>query len=130
MCASGCSSPRPLITSVITFAYSASASVWMPETVTSNEAQFGLFGVALALVSWFSGAAICILIGACFGPVLAEDTGWIGSLVRGSGEPLTGRRGSVTSRSGPGAHAPGRVPGSRRAMTNEIDHDHTEGKRP
>ena len=87
--------PTALITSVITFAYSASASVWMPETVTSNEAQFGLFGVALALVSWFSGAAICILIGACFGPVLAEDTGWLGSLVRGSGEPL--RVGAVPS---------------------------------
>ncbi len=80
--------PTAVVTSVITFAYSASASVWMPETVTSNEAQFGLFGVALALVSWFSGAAICILVGACIGPVLADDTGWIGGLVRGSAEPL------------------------------------------
>ena len=35
--------------------------------VTDNEAQFGFFGVALALVTWFSGAAICILIGACAG---------------------------------------------------------------
>jgi len=33
-----------------------------------NEAQFGFFGVALALVTWFSGAAICVLIGACAGP--------------------------------------------------------------
>ena len=80
--------PTGLATGLITFLYSASASVWMPETVTSNEAQFGLFGVALALVSWFSGAAICILIGACIGPVLAEDTGWVGALVRGRGEAL------------------------------------------
>ena len=119
--------PTAVITSIITFAYSASASVWMPETVTSNEAQFGLFGVALALVSWFSGAAICILIGACFGPVLAEDTGWIGGLVRGSGEPL--KVGAVPSlpAPGPGAHAPGRVPGWGRAMTIEIDEHRTEG---
>ena len=103
--------PTAVITSVITFAYSASASVWMPETVTSNEAQFGLFGVALALVSWFSGAAICILVGACIGPVLAEDTGWIGALVRGSARAAEGRRRAVAARARPGAHAPGRVPG-------------------
>ena len=60
----------------------------MPRVVTSNEAQFGFFGVALALVTWFSGAAICVLVGACAGPVLAEDTGPIGRLVRG-GEPGT-----------------------------------------
>jgi len=80
--------PTAVVTSVITLIYSGSASVWMPETVTSNEAQFGLFGVALALVSWFSGAAICILIGACVGPVLAEDTGWFGDLVRGPAAAL------------------------------------------
>ena len=92
--------PTGLVTSVLTFLYSASASVWMPATVTSNEAQFGLFGVALALVSWFSGAAICILIGACIGPVLAEDTGWFGALVRGSGEALA--PGAVPSLPAPG----------------------------
>ena len=60
----------------------------MPGVVTSNEAQFGFFGVALSLVTWFSGAAICILIGACAGPVFAEDTGRVGSLIRG-GESQT-----------------------------------------
>ena len=38
------------------------------ELVTRNEDQFGFFGVALALVTWFSGAAICLLIGACADP--------------------------------------------------------------
>jgi hypothetical protein len=33
--------------------------------VTSNNHQYGIFGVALALVAWFSGAAICIVVGAC-----------------------------------------------------------------
>jgi hypothetical protein len=56
--------------------------------VTSNEAQFGFFGVALALVTWFSGAAICILVGACAGPVLAEDPGRLGRFIRGN-EPET-----------------------------------------
>jgi membrane protein len=75
--------PTGVITSIATAGYAASATVWMPGVVTSNEAQFGFFGVALALVTWFSGAAICILIGACAGPVLAEDAGAVGTLIRG-----------------------------------------------
>src|SRR5215213_10017920 len=70
--------PTGVITSIATAGYAASATIWMPGVVTGNEAQFGLFGIALALVTWFSGAAICILIGACAGPVLAEDTGTVG----------------------------------------------------
>jgi hypothetical protein len=34
-------------------------------------------------VSWFSGAAICLVIGACVGPVLAADPGPIGRWIRG-----------------------------------------------
>ena len=59
--------PTGVITGVATAVYAASATIWMPEVVTSNEAQFGVFGVALALVTWFSGAAICVLVGACAG---------------------------------------------------------------
>ena len=80
--------PTGVVTSIATAAYAVSAIIWMPGMVTRNEAQFGFFGVALALVTWLSGASICILIGACTGPVLAEDTGWVGRLIRG-GEPQT-----------------------------------------
>jgi hypothetical protein len=80
--------PTGVITGIAMAGYGLSASVWMPELVTSNQAQFGFFGVALALVTWFSGAAICILVGACAGPVLAEDTGRLGRFIRG-GEPAT-----------------------------------------
>ena len=76
-----------MITGVAMSVFAASATIWMPDLVTDNEAQFGFFGVALALVTWFSGAAICILIGACTGPVFAEDTGRVGTLIRG-GERL------------------------------------------
>jgi membrane protein len=76
--------PTGVITALTTVLYSMSASVWMPKVVTDNEAQFGLFGVALALVTWFSGAAICILIGTCAGAVFAEDSGSIGTFIRGS----------------------------------------------
>jgi hypothetical protein len=80
--------PTGVITGVAMAGYALSASVWMPEVVAINEAQFGFFGVALALVTWFSGAATCILVGACAGPVFAEDTGRLGGFIRG-GEPRT-----------------------------------------
>jgi membrane protein len=75
--------PSGLITGVALSAYALSSTLWMPNNVTSNNHQYGIFGVALALVAWFSGAAICIVVGACAGPVLAEDPGPIGRLVRG-----------------------------------------------
>ena len=70
-------------TALLLLGYVLSATVWMPRIVSSNEEQFGVFGIALALVSWFSGAAICILLGACAGPVLAEDSGATGTWIRG-----------------------------------------------
>lgn len=75
--------PTGVVTGVTMFAYAMSARVWMSGTVTDNQHQFGFFGVALALVTWFSGAAICIIVGACAGPVLAEDRGPIGRFIRG-----------------------------------------------
>ena len=94
--------PTGVITGIATAGYAASATIWMPGVVTSNEAQFGFFGVALSLVTWFSGAAICILIGACAGPVFAEDTGRVGRLVRG------GESGTLTAGARPSLPPPAR----------------------
>jgi membrane protein len=63
--------------------FGATASLWMPRTVANNQHQFGFFGVAIALVTWLSGAAMVIVVCACAAPALAEDEGWIGRLVRG-----------------------------------------------
>jgi membrane protein len=76
--------PTGIATGLASIAYTVSAGVWMPRTVTENQRQFGFFGVALALVTWLTGTALIIVIGGCIGPVLAEDTGRIGRLVRGS----------------------------------------------
>jgi membrane protein len=75
--------PTGALTGIAMILYALSASIWMPKVVTDNEAQFGMFGVALALVTWLSGAAICVLAGACAGAVFAEDSGSIGRLIRG-----------------------------------------------
>ena len=63
--------------------FAASASLWMPDVVTKDQAQFGFFGVALALVTWFSFASTIIMVGVCAGAVAAEDPGSIGRWVRG-----------------------------------------------
>ena len=107
--------PTGVITSIVTAGYAASATIWMPRVVTSNEAQFGFFGVALSLVTWFSGAAICILIGACAGPVFAEDTGRVGSLIRG-GESQT-----LTARARPPLPPPARELSLRDAFQSTED---------
>jgi membrane protein len=80
--------PTGILTGLILSGYALSAVIWMPNVVTENQSQFGFIGVALALVSWFSGAAICIFVGACAGPSLAEDPGWIGQLIRGADPDL------------------------------------------
>jgi membrane protein len=75
--------PTGVITGVAMEGYAVSATIWMPQVVIKNETQFGFFGVALALVTWFSGAAFCVLVGACAGAVFAADTGPVGVLIRG-----------------------------------------------
>ena len=75
--------PTGVITGIALAAFAASATIWMPERGDEQRSPVRLLRVALALVTWFSGAAICILIGACAGPVFAEDTGRVGRLVRG-----------------------------------------------
>ena len=80
--------PAGVITGVALTGFAISATVWMPEVVIRNQEQFGYFGVALALVTWFSSAAICILVGACAGAVFAADGGRVGSIVRGPNDSL------------------------------------------
>lgn len=80
--------PTAIISTVALLGYALTAAVWMPNVITKNLNQFGFFGVALALVTWFSGASICLIVGACAGPVLAQDPGSIGRLVRGGSPEL------------------------------------------
>jgi membrane protein len=89
-----------VVTAVAMAGFAISATVWMPNVVTRNETQFGFFGVSLALVTWFSGAAICILFGACVGSVFAGDTGRVGALIRGP-EPSLLIEGAEPSFRGP-----------------------------
>ena len=80
--------PSGLVTALAMTGFAVSATIWMPGVMTRNHDQFGYIGVALALVTWFSGAAICIIVGACAGAVFAADTGRVGTSIRGSERSL------------------------------------------
>jgi membrane protein len=112
--------PGAVISALLMLGYAASANVWMPDIVTRNQEQFGFFGVALALITWISGVAVCLLVGACAGPVLAEDPGPIGRLVRG------GRDGVLTPGAPPSLGPPTRGLRLRDAFTSGSD----EGTHP
>jgi hypothetical protein len=76
--------PTGVLTGLGMTVYGATSSLWMPTAVSQNQQQFGFFGVALAMVTWLSGAAFIVVASACAAPVLAEDRGVLGRLVRGS----------------------------------------------
>jgi membrane protein len=80
--------PTGILIGVFTTVYGATSFIWMPENVISNENQFGIFGISLALIAWFCGAASCVLAGACAGVLLAEDPRWIGRFIRGGQSQL------------------------------------------
>ncbi len=80
--------PTGIVTALANGIFALYSDVWMSHLVERNEAQFGAFGIAIAPVSWVTGAAVCLVIGACAGPVLAEDTGVIGSWIRGGSDDL------------------------------------------
>lgn len=75
--------PSAVATSVAANLYGLGAALWLPRNILSSQQQFGFFGVAMALVSWFVGMAFVIVGAATLGVVLAEDQGRVGALVRG-----------------------------------------------
>ena len=72
-----------VVTGAATIGYSAATSLWMPRSVEQNQAQFGVFGVTLALVSWFVGLGFVLVTATVLGAVLAEQPGVVGRLARG-----------------------------------------------
>lgn len=110
-----------VLTGVGMSVYAASASLWMPRTVTENQDQFGFFGVALALVTWLSGAGMIIVVSACAAPVLAEDDGWIGRVIRGSDTAPILNEGAL-----PALPPPARAPRLSDAIRARSDADEDE----
>jgi membrane protein len=71
-----------LLCGVLMSGYAVAAPFWMPSQITTEQTQFGIFGIALALITWLSGAAACILIAATAGVTAVEDDGLLGRISR------------------------------------------------
>lgn len=61
-----------VMTAVGVLVFASLSSAWMTQTVEQWASRFGVIGVAFALLSWVTGAAFVLVIGACGGAVLGE----------------------------------------------------------
>jgi membrane protein len=61
-----------LLTAVGMSALAICSAVWMPRTVASSAEQFGVIGVAFALLSWLVGAGMVLVMAASGGAVIEE----------------------------------------------------------
>jgi membrane protein len=92
--------PTAVITGVGTWIYALAASVWMPGNVSSQYAQFGAFGIAMAIVTWFTGLAFLIVAAAAAAPALADGDGRVGRWLRAD-QPTAVEAGAKPALPGP-----------------------------
>jgi membrane protein len=92
--------PTGVITGVGTWIYSLAASVWMPGNVTSQFAEFGAFGIAMAIVTWFTGVAFLIVGAAAAAPALADGDGRVARWLRAD-QPTAVEPGAAPALPGP-----------------------------
>ncbi len=104
-----------VVTGVAMAGYELSATIWMPDVVTRNQSQFGFFGVALALVTWFSGGGDLHHRRSVCGTGIRRDAGRLGELIPGgeSSPLIVGAEPSFPARGGRPS-PPGRVRLNRR----------------
>ena len=92
--------PTAVITGVGTWIYALVASVWMPSNLSNQYAEFGAFGIAMAIVTWFTGLAFLIVAAAAAAPALADGDGRVGRWLRAD-QPTAVETGAAPALPGP-----------------------------
>jgi len=64
--------PTALLTSVGMTVLAVCSAVWMPRTVATSAAEFGVIGIAFALLRWLVGAGMVLVLAASGGVVIDE----------------------------------------------------------
>jgi membrane protein len=64
--------PTALLTTVGMTGLGVCSAVWMPHTVAASAAQFGVIGIAFALLSWLVGAGMVLVFAAAGGATIEE----------------------------------------------------------
>lgn len=93
--------PTALLTAAGCSVYALQSDLWMPTTVGNNFRQFGAFGIALSLVTFFTGVGFIIVVSAAVGPVLAERDDRLGAWLR-AGKAIALVPGAEPALPGPG----------------------------
>jgi membrane protein len=92
--------PTAVITGVGSWLYSLAATVWMPTNVTNQFAEFGAFGIAMAVVTWFTGLAFLVVAAAAAGPALVEGEARVARWLRAD-QPTAVEPGAAPALPGP-----------------------------
>jgi membrane protein len=66
--------PQALLTSVSLAIFGAASVLYMPRAVATASHQFGVIGIAFALLSWLFVASLILVVTAAIGATLAERT--------------------------------------------------------
>jgi membrane protein len=64
--------PMALLTAAGMTGLTVCSALWMPYTVTSSAAQFGMIGVAFALLTWLVGFGLVLVTAAAGGAIIDE----------------------------------------------------------
>ena len=64
--------PQALLTAASLAAFAAASVLYMPHAVSAASVQFGVIGVAFALLSWLFVAAFILVVTAALGATLVE----------------------------------------------------------
>lgn len=84
--------PTALFTAAGMTALEVSSAVWMPRTVASSARQFGVIGVAFALLSWLVAAGLVLVAAAAGGRAIDDRASPGGAIAPRPANPQTGGR--------------------------------------
>lgn len=65
--------PTSIITAIAMTVLGAASAFWLPHSVATSAGEFGMIGVAFALISWLVGAGITVSIAAVVGSAISDE---------------------------------------------------------
>jgi membrane protein len=79
--------PGALIFASLMLAVRPASALWLPRALEVSADRYGSIGVAFTYLAWLYVVSFCALLTAVVGQVVAEDSGWLGRLIRGHAHP-------------------------------------------
>jgi membrane protein len=84
--------PGAILTSVTQTVAALVSVIYVPRAISSNESNYGPIGVVFAIESWLVVISGLLVAGAAIGAAIGQDSGKLGTWIRGSSDPDAWRR--------------------------------------